>query len=589
MIMKKIFQYSLAALAGLVLASCKGDYTDWASPQSYDQADPAAAYGVTTSPNSITMPVDNDDVTLFSFSSSDERVKGYNIRSLTVNGQKIDYTVNGNNVIASANTLEDIAEITNESRAQDTYDLEVNTEFGVVLGNGDAVAGKANVTSNITTGETPDIDPEGYFLLGDFAENGNGWDLKKPVKMTDNGDGTYSAIVNTKNDGDNWFKFYEQSHYSDSDWDEVNLGQMGCKENRCSDRKGLIIWTGDKYEVQTPVISGKGEFKVTIDMVNFNYKIVRQAVNYYIIGGPNDWKKSCEEKTLKFDQADIEVPVYTILFPAAETGDTWFAIGDEQACNAVAKEDNWKLLYGTTSGNGNQGEKGTLKRRSELTDDGSFKVAEGAKFIQVTLDMSDNSYTVKAVNFSEYIYVPGNGQGWNPENAAALHSPGFDGIYTGFVYLDGGFKFTKARNWDDEYNWNDFKSVPSFINNGAGTDTNLYCDDPGVYYVVANVADGKLEATKITNMNLVGDFNGWNQADDAQQMTWDAENLCYTISGAGVTANGWKFTANNAWDINLGGTINDLIGDGDNLTAVGSTIKLYPCRTTSEKIFCTIE
>ena len=150
--MKKIFQYSLAALAGLVLASCKGDYTDWASPQSYNQDDPVAAYGVTTTPSSITMPVDNDDVTLFSFSSSDERVKGYNIRSLTVNGQKIDYTVNGNNVIASANTLEDIAEITNESRAQDTYDLEVNTEFGVVLGNGDAVAGKANVTSNITTG-----------------------------------------------------------------------------------------------------------------------------------------------------------------------------------------------------------------------------------------------------------------------------------------------------------------------------------------------------------------------------------------------------------------------------------------------------
>ena len=31
--MKKIFQYSVATLVGLVLASCTGDYTDWASPQ----------------------------------------------------------------------------------------------------------------------------------------------------------------------------------------------------------------------------------------------------------------------------------------------------------------------------------------------------------------------------------------------------------------------------------------------------------------------------------------------------------------------------------------------------------------------------
>ena len=195
-------------------------------------------------------------------------------------------------------------------------------------------------------------------------------------------------------------------------------------------------------------------------------------------------------------------------------------------------------------------------------------------------------------------YVPGNGQSWNPGNAAALHSPGFDGVYTGYVYLDGGFKFTKARNWNDgEYNWTNFNSVPSFINNGAGTDTNLYCDDPGVYYVVVNVAEGTIQATKINNMNLVGDFNGWNQADNAMQMTWDAENLCYTISGVAVTTNGWKFTANNAWDINLGCNddvepsikINDLVGGGKNIGVAGSSIKLYPCRTNSETIYCTVE
>jgi hypothetical protein len=73
-------------------------------------------------------------------------------------------------------------------------------------------------------------------------------------------------------------------------------------------------------------------------------------------------------------------------------------------------------------------------------------------------------------------------------------------------------------------------------------------------------------------------------------MTWDAENVCFIITGAGVTANGWKFTANNSWGINLGGTsISDLVANGDNLSATGSTIKLYPCRTKSDKIYCTVQ
>ena len=68
--MKKIFQYSFAALAGLVLASCNGDYEDWLKPQGYDQENPAAAYGVTATPASITMPVSDDDVTLFTFAAA---------------------------------------------------------------------------------------------------------------------------------------------------------------------------------------------------------------------------------------------------------------------------------------------------------------------------------------------------------------------------------------------------------------------------------------------------------------------------------------------------------------------------------------
>jgi len=35
--------------------------------------------------------------------------------------------------------------------------------------------------------------------------------------------------------------------------------------------------------------------------------------------------------------------------------------------------------------------------------------------------------------------------------------------------------------------------------------------------------------------------------------------------------------------------ISDLVGGGKNLGAVGKTIKLYPTRKTSNKIYCTVE
>ena len=54
---------------------------------------------------------------------------------------------------------------------------------------------------------------------------------------------------------------------------------------------------------------------------------------------------------------------------------------------------------------------------------------------------------------------------------------------------------------------------------------------------------------------------------------------------------------NSDWGINLGGNdsvepsanISDLVANGKNLGVAGSTIKLYPTRKTSDKIYCTVE
>ena len=130
------------------------------------------------------------------------------------------------------------------------------------------------------------------------------------------------------------------------------------------------------------------------------------APAYYIIGGPNDWQASAINRTIKFQHSDEDVyvdPVFTVTFDAS-AGDTWFAIGDDQACDAIAAGD-WTQLYGIVGGD-NEAKEGKIARRSELGGDNSFCV-KGAKKIRVTIDMMEQTFKVEAVNIAEAYYLIG--------------------------------------------------------------------------------------------------------------------------------------------------------------------------------------
>lgn len=294
--------------------------------------------------------------------------------------------------------------------------------------------------------------------------------------------------------------------------------------------------------------------------------------NYYIVGGTLDWAGSAASKEQKFIHSDKSVyddPVFSIVFPASAEGDTWFAIGDDEACDAIANENDWSKLFGTTSGNGNSGEEGFLARRYELSDDGSFKVDNGSKFIKVEINMMDASYTVKALNFEKYLWVPGNAQGWNPAAAGRIVSENYDGIYEGYIYVDGGFKFTSAPDWDHtNYGTGDAEGTVSAV----GGD---FSWEAGVYYVTVNLVDMTVSSTKVEKMGLIGDFNGWG--DDAL-LEWDAAHSCFRGDASMVTEAGWKFRVNADWGLNLGGTLDNLSNNGANLSATGNVIELFPLR-----------
>ena len=288
--MKKTLLYSLATMASLALASCAGDYDDWANPQANEQEASAAKYGVTFANGSEaegSMADEDGIINLVTVNSTDANVSGFTLQDFKVNGVAVNGTMVGNSVQVSASELEKLVCEQNKSRASVARDLKVETQVSINLASGDAVSitTKGETTGKFTPTATPQLDEKGYYMLGQV--NGNEWDAKSPVWMNKISDGVYQLKVTTTADK-NWFKFYAGSNFVSEDWDSINKGALGCKENGSEETFGYILYNGDSWgELQTPVIPGAGTWIVTLDMNNLTYTVGKPVL--YMAGDANGW------------------------------------------------------------------------------------------------------------------------------------------------------------------------------------------------------------------------------------------------------------------------------------------------------------
>lgn len=357
-------------------------------------------------------------------------------------------------------------------------------------------------------------------------------------------------------------------------------------------QRDIPLMVVSHVDVNGQSIRLKGETNV---LATLTAPLIESA--YYLIGAHNDWSTETYQQ-YKFSRADESVdvyddPVFTIMVaaPVDQQGvraDFWFNI---VPASAIGSDDFWGGLIGSDQGNGDERLEAGLAYKVNGANNAFMQPAnDGAKYYKITLNMLEYKMTIVPLSFDQYIYVPGNHQGWNPGAAPALYSPNFDGYYEGFSYLDGDFKFTKARDWSSEYNFNDFKTFSDGLSQGGGTNINMAT--PAFYQIKANVLDGSLTCTP-TSWGVVGPAQvGVNEPwDNDTDMTYDKENECWTVTMA-LNADLFKFRANDSWAINVGGSVDDLVQDGDNLSVPEAgtyTLKLYLTRSTKEQYYCTIE
>lgn len=193
---------------------------------------------------------------------------------------------------------------------------------------------------------------------------------------------------------------------------------------------------------------------------------------------------------------------------------------------------------------------------------------------KVTVDMETLAYTVEAYDMSPQLYVPGNHQGWSPATAPQMLTPSMDGVYSGYMYLDGDFKLTGQPDWGPvEYNFESVSSVSDNITQGGGTNFTIAT---GFYSLKYDLASNSLEATEFV-WGIIG--SGTVHSWDAQEnMTYDATEGCWVIEDMPLTDGEIKFRGNDDWGFNFGGDLNDLKHDDPNIKVpyAGTwTIKLY--------------
>lgn len=186
-----------------------------------------------------------------------------------------------------------------------------------------------------------------------------------------------------------------------------------------------------------------------------------------------------------------------------------------------------------------------------------------------------------------YLWMPGNGNGWNHSVAPILVSE--DGVFfSGYAYMNGEFKFTPVGDWSAEYNNGSFTTVSDNIDLGDGGGGNLsFIGEAGMYFFAVDLNAKSINATPVT-WSVIGGFNGW--ADD-EVMTYDEGNHCLTVDVNFDTDTEFKFRRDADWDINFGGTFDALEQDGPNLTASAGahTIQLFIERPAQDGLHAVVK
>ena len=571
--MKKFMYIAAAALFGLT--ACTEDYKDWVPQQQPTQ--PAT---VTFGDGSVT---EMGVIDLNALADGQETVKVASIVAPTASaeGYEASYTITLGEVtypieISGLMKATDLQKYVSEIYGRRPTERDIPATISMWLSNG-TTSVKTTTSAPFAVKvipEAPQIS-ENYYIVGGPNSDWKASAVNKLIKFNHSDADVYEdpifSVVFDATEGDTWFAIGDDAAceaIANDDWSKL-LGTTNGNGN--SGNEGLLNFRynlNDEGSFKVP--AGAKKIRVTIDMMAYSYKVeaVNISDNYYLVGGALEWSESAKSKAQKFSHSAADVfddPYFTIIVPAKSGEDTWFAIGDDAACEAIANANDYSLLYGTTAGNGQNGPTGTLAPRSQIPDgEGSLKYHTDAAMIKVVINMLDLTFEISDV--APQYFMVGALPGWNAEGAqTALFYPTSAATmsYTSVFNQGSNLKIWNKNdlgNWDNCYgsvvdNATDVSGA--LVSSGAGA---ISVPGPGVYTLSLDLGAMTYTWTLLDNQSpteyatigVVGGFCNWgNDGATDLDMTQVTPHNWYVVTEF-AEATELKFRANDSWDVNWG-------------------------------------
>ena len=566
--MKKLAYYVSLAITGLLMTACSEDFKDWAKQQTYGQEDAITIPGYTASAASATgidlNAVEGEIVQLVSLNGG-ALPEGYFLSNVRMEIYPSDLDGAKNTILNAVSS--------------DGYFLKEDLQTAVVgyygvrptprpfyahvyvdaFKDGQAALIDAGEMNFELTPIAPTIE-DVYYVTGNI----NGWKNDNTDYAVSNGgkdpyeNPVYVVVIPAMSDGSNVeFKLTPKSGLG-GDWSEcIASDQQWGKFNYHN--------VGDNFVIPA---DGSAYYRVIFNMLDQTWEatpvpLIENA--YYYVGAANGWGGQ-DYKMVNGGGDVYDDPVFTVTVPA-QGGDHWFKIMPESAFSLGSIWDS-PTVVGVYE-NGTSALEGMFivdKNGNDQAGSGAnaWCIKEGdnpADFYQITINMMNQTYTIKPIVIAAQYYVVGGVQGWSDKDKTCLFTPEGKNVLSYTTKWTGAWDL-KVWDADGFGNWDvawgcavDGDNSPNgaLINSGSQA---ISAPSAEYYTFTIDMNTQTYTWTKLDNqapteyesISLIGEFNGWGGDFDLEQVTPHNWYGVFTQESDGQL----KYRANHDWSVNWG-------------------------------------
>ena len=551
--MNKI-KYLLIVLVAVFIYSCEDDFDNPPAPPSYNNVGPVVTDGIdnetttllkedeavvwdTLAWNAAVLYEDQGLITHYSVEIDEQGnnfASSFEIESSTTSITEIIITVGTLNTALLANGYSPVQ----------TYNLELKIKAFV---HSDLDSVYSNIYPfTVTTYKDIPV-PEALFLFGDATTVGWGADTSLATYKDGGKFIKFTYLENNKK-----FRFLKAQNTEDNTYNFESIVNVPTNVSAAGDADKNFMFTGTTgwYKIEADYLSSTLTIaEHTVGSTTYTY----DYANLYIVGD--------------YGTDGVWDANNAVAFTKVSEG--LFTIEKQIKDGAMFKfigQQSWgDLDWGNIGGDGNSGMLGPKESGSgNITFDG------GDKTYKIEVNIKEGTYSLTEIaTLPQAIWLVGSINGWNNHGQylAALGN----NVHAGYQYLDDASEIkilVERDSWDGL--WGAGASAGEIADGGgnivaSGLPTYTV---PGFYEIKFDLFNLTVVLTPVS-FGVIGDAQpgSWDTDTD---LTYNGTSKMWEGQVTFLATGAYKFRANDGWDINVGGALDNLVHGGDNIATPGA-------------------